>query len=205
MCPCLTASRLKEQEDKTLRIKDTSGLHLYRVRPSHSFTPRRRFPPPRGAWLVGGRCFAAGGSPQNVISWQARVLEMKCRFRGAGGLGGVGGGGAAPPPAADHSHVKQVHVECKENKERDCAGRTISTRCLVCCFVACFGSCSCWLFVVALAECACMGWLVGWLVEKVFCRRGFTLKCDFVAGAGVGDEVQISWVSRPQPRKTSAC
>ena len=32
----------KEQEDKTLRIKDTSGLHLYRVRPSHSFTP----PPP---------------------------------------------------------------------------------------------------------------------------------------------------------------
>ena len=43
---------------------------------------------------------------------------------------------------------------------------------------------------------------------------GFTLKCDFVAGAGVGDEVQISWVggghsalpsSRPQPRKTSAC
>ena len=30
----------KEQEDKTLRIKDTSGLHLYRVRPSHSFTPR---------------------------------------------------------------------------------------------------------------------------------------------------------------------
>ena len=29
----------KEQEDKTLRIKDTSGLHLYRVRPSHSFTP----------------------------------------------------------------------------------------------------------------------------------------------------------------------
>ena len=32
----------KEQEDKTLRIKDTSGLHLYRVRPSHSFTP-----PPR--------------------------------------------------------------------------------------------------------------------------------------------------------------
>ena len=58
---------------------------------------------------------------------------------------------------------------------------------------------------------------LGWLVEKVFCRRGFTLKCDFVAGAGVGDEVQISWCggvgggrsappsSRPQPRKTSAC
>ena len=42
------------------------------------------------------------------------MLEMKCRFRGAGG----GWGGAQrPPPAADHSHVKQVHVECKENKE----------------------------------------------------------------------------------------
>ena len=39
VCPYLTASRLKEQEDKTLRIQDTSGLHLYRVRPSHSFTP----------------------------------------------------------------------------------------------------------------------------------------------------------------------
>ena len=35
----------KEQEEKTLRIKDTSGLHLYRVRPSHSFSP----PPPRGS------------------------------------------------------------------------------------------------------------------------------------------------------------
>ena len=29
----------KAQEDKTLRIEDTSGLHLNRVRPSHSFTP----------------------------------------------------------------------------------------------------------------------------------------------------------------------
>ena len=38
VCPCLTAIRLKRQEDKTLRIKDTSGLHLNRVRPSHSFT-----------------------------------------------------------------------------------------------------------------------------------------------------------------------
>ena len=36
----------KEQEDKTLRIKDTSGLHLYRVRPSHSFTPLPSTPRP---------------------------------------------------------------------------------------------------------------------------------------------------------------
>ena len=50
--------------------------------------------------------------------------------------------------------------------------------------------CLLWLWLNALAW---VGWLVGWLVEKVFCRRGFTLKCDFVAGAGVGDEVQISW------------
>ena len=35
--------------------------------------------------------------------------------------GGVGGG-AAPPPATDHSYVKQVHVECKENKETAPAG-----------------------------------------------------------------------------------
>ena len=41
------------------------------------------------------------------------MLEMKCRFRGAGGVGA---------PAADHSHVKQVHVECKENKETAPAG-----------------------------------------------------------------------------------
>ena len=53
-----------------------------------------------------------------MISWQVRVLEMKCRFRGAGGVGG----GAVPPPAADHRHVKQVHVECKENKETAPAG-----------------------------------------------------------------------------------
>ena len=42
-------------------------------------------------WLVG---WLAGFLPQGVhtkmlISWQARVLEMKCRFRGAGGVGGV--------------------------------------------------------------------------------------------------------------------
>ena len=37
---------------------------------------------------------------------------------------------------------------------------------------------------------------LGWLVEKVFCFRGFTLKCDFVAGAGVGDEVDHSHVKQ---------
>ena len=66
------------------------------------------------AYLVGCR----GVHLKILISWQARVSEMKCRFRGAGGVGG----GAAPPPAADHSHVKQVHVECKENKETAPAG-----------------------------------------------------------------------------------
>ena len=43
------------------------------------------------AWLVG---WLAGFLPQGVhtkklIPWQARVLEMKCRFRGAGGVGGA--------------------------------------------------------------------------------------------------------------------
>ena len=64
--------------------------------------------------------------------------------------------------------------------------------------------CLLWLWLNALA------W-VGWLVEKVFCRRGFTLKCDFVAGAGVGDEVQILWcgggcggAQRPPQQQTTA-
>ena len=46
------------------------------------------------------------------------MLEMKCRFRGAGRVGG----GAAPPPAADHSHVKQVHVEAIKTKQTAPAG-----------------------------------------------------------------------------------
>ena len=44
------------------------------------------------------------------------MWEMKCRFRGL----------------ADHSHVKQVHVECKANKEtapaRGPAGGGVVTR-----------------------------------------------------------------------------
>ena len=44
-----------------------------------------------GRWLLVG--WFAGFLPQGVhtkmlIWWQARVLEMKCRFRGVGGLGG---------------------------------------------------------------------------------------------------------------------
>ena len=65
-----------------------------------------------GCWLVG---WLAGLLPQGVhtkmlISWQARVLEMKCRFRGAGGVGG----GAAPPPAAQHADPNKTSVGCKD-------------------------------------------------------------------------------------------
>ena len=90
-----------------------------------------------------------------------------------GGVGGGGGGAPPPPPpppAADHSHVKQVHVECKENKETAPAGLfqhvawfVASSLVLVPVLVGCL----LWLWLNALA------W-VGWLVEKVFCRRGFT-------------------------------
>ena len=75
--------------------------------------------------------------------------------------GGLGGG-AAPPPAADHSHVKQVHVECKENKETAPAGLfqhvawfVASSLVLVPVLVGCL----LWLWLNALAW---VGWLVGW-------------------------------------------
>ena len=96
-----------------------------------------------------------------------------------------------------------------QRKQRDCATAPAGLFQDVAWFVASslvlvpvLVGCLLWLWLNALAW---VGWLVGWLVEKVFCRRGFTLKCDFVAGAGVGDEVQISWcgggwgAQRPPP------
>ena len=70
---------------------------------------------------------------------------------------------------------KQVFAAKK--KQRDCAVRTISACWFVCCLL---GSCSCWLFGLAVAVVVVV---VGWLVKR-FCRRGFTFKSDFVAGAG---------------------
>ena len=43
-------------------------------------------------WLVSRFFLRQGVHTKMLISWQARVLERKCRFRGAGV-----GGGAAPP------------------------------------------------------------------------------------------------------------
>ena len=50
-----------------------------------------------------------------LISWQARVSEMKCRFRGAGGVGG----GAAPPPAAHQiQRLESKQMEKQKQKEK---------------------------------------------------------------------------------------
>ena len=55
-----------------------------------------------------------------LISWQARVSEMKCRFRGAGGLGG----GAAPPSSTPDSKVrKQTDGKAKTKRERRTAAK----------------------------------------------------------------------------------
>ena len=39
-------------------------------------------------WLVSRVFLRQGVHTKMLISWQARVLERKCRFRGAGGVGG---------------------------------------------------------------------------------------------------------------------
>ena len=70
----------KEQEDKTLRIKDTSGLHLYRVRPSHSFTPgggaRVHVAPPPPLHIEKEETLR-GRPPQN-ISKNTTVIWQNC-------------------------------------------------------------------------------------------------------------------------------
>ena len=69
-----------------------------------------------GRWLLVG--WLAVFLPQGVhtktlISWQARVLEMKCRFRGAGGVGGR----CAPPSGAPDPNKTNA----------GCAARILST------------------------------------------------------------------------------
>ena len=62
--------------------------------------------------------------PSDRVWWVVlpQGFTLKCDFVAGAGVGDEVqiswvGGGAAAPPAADHSHVKQVHVECKANKD----------------------------------------------------------------------------------------
>ena len=59
-----------------------------------------------------------------LISWQARVLEMKCRFRGAGGV--EVGGGAAPPRAAHQILIKQVLAAKMRLRSADTLNRLVA-------------------------------------------------------------------------------
>ena len=60
-------------------------------------------------WLVSRFFLPQGVHTKMLISWQARVLERKCRFRGAGG---VGGGAAAPPSSTPDPN--KTSVGCKD-------------------------------------------------------------------------------------------
>ena len=77
-----------------------------------------------------------------LISWQARVLERKCRFRGAGG---VGGGRSAPPSSTPDPN--KTSVGCKDETAQRGYFQQVD------CFVASLvGSCSSSvLWVVAIA------------------------------------------------------
>ena len=73
-------------------------------------------------WLVSRVFLRQGVHTKMLISWQARVLERKCRFRGAGGVGG----GAAPPPAAHQILIKQVLAAKMRLRSADTFNRLIA-------------------------------------------------------------------------------
>ena len=98
-----------------------------------------------GCWLVGwfpGFFLRQGVHTKMLISWQARVLERKCRFRGAGG---VGGGRSAPPSSTPDPN--KTSVGCKDETAQRGYFQQVD------CFVASLvGSCSSSvLWVVAIA------------------------------------------------------
>ena len=73
-------------------------------------------------WLVSRFFLRQGVHTKMLISWQARVLARKCRFRGAGGVGG----GAAPPPAAHQILIKQVLAAKMRLRSADTFNRLIA-------------------------------------------------------------------------------
>ena len=76
-----------------------------------------------GRWLLvgwlAGFFLRQGVHTKMLISWQARVMERKCRFRGAGG---VGGGRSAPPS----STPKQVLAAKMRLRSTDTFNRLIA-------------------------------------------------------------------------------
>ena len=96
-----------------------------------------------GCWLVGFQVFLRQGvHTKMLISWQAPVLERKCRFRGAGGVGG--GRSALPSSTPDPN---KTSVGCKDETAQRGYFQQVD------CFVASLvGSCSSSvLWVVAIA------------------------------------------------------
>ena len=92
-------------------------------------------------WLA-GFFLRQGVHTKMLISWQARVLERKCRFRGAGG---VGGGRSAPPSSTPDPN--KTSVGCKDETAQ--RGYLQQVDCFVASLV---GSCySSVLWVVAIA------------------------------------------------------
>ena len=67
-------------------------------------------------WLVSIFFLRQGVHTKMLISWQARVLERKCRFRGAG----------APPPAAHQILIKQVLAAKMRLRSADTFNRLIA-------------------------------------------------------------------------------
>ena len=99
-----------------------------------------------GRWLLvgwlAGFFLRQGVHTKMLISWQARVLERKCRFRGAGG---VGGGRSAPRSSTPDPN--KTSVGCKDETAQRGYFQQVD------CFVASLvGSCSSSvLWVVAIA------------------------------------------------------
>ena len=91
-----------------------------------------------------------------LISWQARVLERKCRFRGAGG---VGGGRSAPPSST--SDPNKASVGCKDEKR----GYFQQVDCFVASLVGSCSSSVLWVVAIAVvvvvvavgSRCCCCG------------------------------------------------
>ena len=114
-----------------------------------------------GRWLLVG--WLAGFLRQGVhtkmlISWQARVLERKCRFRGPGGFGR----GRSTPPSSTPDPNK-TSVGCKDETAQ--RGYFQQVDCFVASLVRSCSSCVLWVVAIAVvvvvvavgSRCCCCG------------------------------------------------